>query len=185
MIIISIVVALFNGTMPVLTEAVIDSARDAVTLSVTMLGVVSMWTGFMKIGEDSGLISSLTKKMTPILRGLFPELKRGSKSLHYISVNVIANILGLGWAATPAGLKAMDELQKINPDKTRASKSMCMFMIFNMSSLQIVSINIIAYRSQFNSTNPAEIIGPGLLATAVSTAAGIIFAKIFGRFSKD
>ena len=181
MILLSIAVAAVNGTMPGLTAAVIDSAKEAVSLAIAMLGVVAMWSGIMRIAELSGLVAGLTRKMAPALLKLFPELDKKNKALRYISLNVIANLLGLGWAATPAGLKAMEELQKINPDKSRASKSMCMFLIFNMSSLQIVSINIVAYRSEFNSANPAEIIGPGLLATLVSTAAGITAAKVFEK----
>jgi spore maturation protein A len=94
---------------------------------------------------------------------------------------MIANILGLGWAATPAGLKAMEEMQKLNPDKKTATKSMCMFMIINMSSLQLVTMNIVAYRLQYGSNNPSEIIGPGILATLVSSAAAVMFAKLWER----
>lgn len=178
MIFIGIVVAAFNGRMAEVTNGAIDSAKEAVSLAITMLGVMSMWTGIMKIGEKAGLIKSLSKKMQPFLRWLFPTVPRGHKAMEYISTNVIANILGLGWAATPAGISAMKELQKLNRDKTTASIPMCMFMIFNMSSLQLVSINIIAYRSQYNSQNPSEIIGPGIITTLISTLAAVIFAKI-------
>lgn len=178
MIFIGIVVAAFNGRMAEVTNGAIDSAKEAVSLAITMLGVMSMWTGIMKIGEKAGLIKSLSKKMQPFLRWLFPTVPREHKAMEYISTNVIANILGLGWAATPAGISAMKELQKLNRDKTTASIPMCMFMIFNMSSLQLVSINIIAYRSQYNSQNPSEIIGPGIITTLISTLAAVIFAKI-------
>lgn len=178
MIFIGIVVAAFTGNMSEVTNGAIDSAKEAVSLAITMLGVMSMWTGIMKIGEKAGLIKTMSEKMQPFLRWLFPTVPKGHKSMEYISTNVIANILGLGWAATPAGISAMKELQKLNKDKTTASIPMCMFMIFNMSSLQLVSINIIAYRSQYNSQNPSEIIGPGIATTLVSTLAAIIFAKI-------
>ena len=137
-----------------------------------------MWTGIMKIGEKAGLIKSLSNKMKPLLHWLVPTVPKNHKAMEYISTNVIANILGLGWAATPAGISAMKELQKLNKTKDIASTPMCMFMIFNMSSLQLVSINIIAYRSQYNSQNPSEIIGPGIATTLISTLAAIIFAKI-------
>ncbi len=183
MILISIVVAAFTGRLDAITPAVISSAQEAITLATTMLGVVAMWTGIMKIAEKSGLTEKLSNGMSPFLLKLFPELNKKSKALQYISANVIANLLGLGWAATPAGLKAMEELQKINPDKKTASRSMCMFLIFNMSSLQLVSINIVAYRAQYGSANPADIIGPGLLATAVSTIVGITAAIVFEKIT--
>lgn len=178
MIFIGIVVAAFTGRMADVTNGAIDSAKEAVSLAITMLGIMSMWTGIMKIGEKAGLIKSMSKKMMPFLHWLFPDVPKEHKAMEYISANVIANILGLGWAATPAGISAMKELQRLNRDKTTASIPMCMFMIFNMSSLQLVSINIIAYRSQYNSQNPSEIIGPGIVTTLISTVAAIIFAKI-------
>lgn len=178
MIFTGIVVAAFNGNMAEVTNGAIDSAKEAVNLAITMLGIMSMWTGIMKIGERAGLIKSMSRKMQPFLRWLFPTVPKDHKAMEYISTNVIANILGLGWAATPAGISAMKELQKLNKDKTTASIPMCMFMIFNMSSLQLVSINIIAYRSQYNSQNPSEIIGPGIVTTLISTLTAIIFAKI-------
>ena len=178
MIFIGIVVAAFNGNMAEVTNGAIDSAKEAVNLAITMLGIMSMWTGIMKTGERAGLIKSMSRKMQPFLRWLFPTVPKDHKAMEYISTNVIANILGLGWAATPAGISAMKELQKLNKDKTTPSVPMCMFMIFNMSSLQLVSINIIAYRSQYNSQNPSEIIGPGIVTTLISTLTAIIFAKI-------
>ncbi len=178
MIFIGIAIAAFNGKMSEVTNGAISSSKEAVSLAITMLGVMSMWTGIMKIGEKAGLIKSLSQKMKPFLRWLFPTVPTEHKAMEYISANVIANILGLGWAATPAGISAMKELQKLNKDKATASIPMCMFMIFNMSSLQLVSINIIAYRSQYNSQNPSEIIGPGIITTLISTLTAVIFAKI-------
>ncbi|MCD8090418.1 MAG: nucleoside recognition protein, partial [Clostridiales bacterium] len=140
--------------------------------------VLSMWTGLMKIGERSGLMDIMAEKIMPFLKFLFPDVPKEHKAMKHIAANVIANMLGLGWAATPAGLSAMKELQELNPEKDKASRAMCMFMVFNMSSLQLVSVNIIAYRSQFNSANPSEIIGPGLFATFVSTITGILVIKL-------
>ncbi len=182
MILIGIIVAAFNGKIPNITNSVIDSSKEAVTTCITMTGILSMWTGLMKIAEKSGLIKILSKKMTPFLKFLFPEIPENHKALDYISTNVIANIFGLGWAATPAGIGAMEEMQKLNKDKKTASRSMCMFMIFNMSSLQLLCVNLIAYRTQYNSKNPSEIIGPGLFATFVSTIVGVIFVKIVERW---
>ena len=181
MILIGIAVGAINGRLQEVTNAAIVSAEDAVKLCITMLGVMSMWTGLMKIAERAGLVDILSEKMAPMLRFLFPDIPRGHKALKHISTNFIANILGLGWAATPAGLMAMRELQALNPRKDTASKPMCMFMIINMSSLQLVTMNIIAYRSQYNSSNPSEIIGPGLVATLFSTIAAVIFGKILQK----
>lgn len=181
MILIGIVVAAFNGKMPEITNAAVASSKEAVTTCITMLGILSMWTGLMKIAEEADIIKTLSKKMLPFLKFLFPEIPAKHKAMEYISTNVIANILGLGWAATPAGIKAMEQMQTLNVKKDTASRSMCMFMIFNMSSLQIICVNLIAYRSQYNSQNPSEIIGPGLFATLVSTVVGIVIVKFIER----
>lgn len=182
MILIGVLTAAFNGKMPEVTNGAIDSSKEAVSTCITMLGVLSMWCGLMEIAERSGLIKSLSEKMKPFLKFLFPDVPEKNKALDYISTNVIANVLGLGWAATPAGIKAMEELQKINKTKEIASRSMCMFMIFNMSSLQLICVNLIAYRSQYNSVNPSETIGPGIFATIASTIAGVAFVKIIEPF---
>lgn len=181
MILIGILVAIFNGRMPEITEVALSSSKEAIALCITMLGIVSMWSGLMKIAEKSGMIDSLSKTMAPFINFLFPDLPKECMAKKYISTNIIANVLGLGWASTPAGLKAMEEMQKLNKNKEVASKSMCMFLIFNMSSLQIVTINILAFRAEYGSANPAEIIGPGILATIISSIIGIVFAKIMER----
>ncbi|MDR1001083.1 MAG: nucleoside recognition protein [Clostridiales bacterium] len=181
MIVIGLVVGGITGRMQEVTNAIIDSAKSAVTLCITMLGVMSMWTGLMRIAEKAGLIESLSNKMMPALRWLFPEIPKNHVAFRHIATNFIANILGLGWAATPAGLKAMNELQSLNRDSNTASDSMCMFMIINMSSLQLVTMNIIAFRSQYNSANPSEIIGPGLIATLGSTVAGVLAALLLRK----
>ena len=185
MILLGIITSLFTGRLPEVTGAAIESSREAVALCITMLGILSMWTGLMKIAQNSGLIQALSKKMQPFLYFLFPELPKKCKAFQYIATNFIANILGLGWAATPAGLKAMEEMQALNPKKQVASKSMCMFMVVNMSSLQLITVSIIAYRAQYGSASPSEIIGPGLLATLVSTIAGITVVKVFERWYDD
>lgn len=180
-VLVGVIFAAFTGNIESITTAALDAAVEAVSLCVRMLGIISMWMGLMRIAEESGLIKALSRRLSPLLGKLFPSLPRDSKAMEHISTNVIANILGLGWAATPPGIKAMEELQRTNPDKTAASREMCMFMIVNLSSLQIVSINIIAYRAQYSSANPQEIIGPGILATLVSTAVGICAAKIMEK----
>lgn len=178
MILIGIVYAAFTGNLPAVTNAALDSAKEAVTLCITMVGVMSFWVGLMRIAENSGVIHGASKKLDPFLRFMFPGVPKGHKANEYISTNIIANIFGLGWAATPAGLKAMEELGNLNQHSKTASKDMCTFLIINISSLQLIPVNMIAYRSQYGSENPTRIVGAAIIATLVSTLAGVIFAKI-------
>ena len=182
MILVGIICAVFTGNMDTITTQALDSANEAIKIAIGITGVLCMWTGLMKIAEEAGLIDILVEKMKPLLKYLFPDLKHNEEANKAISTNIIANALGLGWAATPAGLNAMEEMQKVNNNKEVASKSMCMFMIINMSSLQIVTVNIIAYRAEYGSSNPSEIISLGILATIASTIAGITFVKIAERW---
>lgn len=173
-----ILAAAFTGNLHNVTTGVIDQAKTAVNTCITMLGVLSMWTGLMNIAEKSGLTKKMTQGLMPLLRILFPDIPKGSKAYEHIGNNVVSNILGLGWASTPAGLYAMEELDRLNARSDTASDMMCDFMIFNMSSLQIISVNMIAYRSQYNSAEPSEIIGAGLFATLVSTLVSVAFIFI-------
>lgn len=182
MIIIGIIYGSLTGHMAELSNAALDSAREAVTLCITMLGVMALWVGLMQIAQKAGIIASMTKKLRPFLLFLFPRLRYEDIALEYISTNVVANILGLGWACTPAGLKAMEELGRIQRNKackdpTSASNEMCNFLILNISSLQLIPVNIIVYRSQYGSVTPTSIIMPAILATTCSTLAGILFIK--------
>ena len=168
----------FLGRMDLVTNAVIDGGRNAVELAFTMAGVVAVWSGILKIAEKGGMIDALAEKMEPFLDFLFPEVPRGHAARRYISANFAANFLGLGWAATPAGLLAMEELAKLNGKTGRASNAMCMFLVVNMSSLQLVTVNILAYRAEYGSAAPAEIMGAGIAATLGTTLVGILLAKI-------
>lgn len=168
----------FLGRMDLVTNAVIDGGRNAVELAFTMAGVVAVWSGILKIAEKGGMIDALAEKMEPFLDFLFPEVPRGHAARRYISANFAANFLGLGWAATPAGLLAMEELAKLNGKTGRASNAMCMFLVVNMSSLQLVTVNILAYRAEYGSAAPAEIMGVGIAATLGTTLVGILLAKI-------
>ncbi|MBQ8527363.1 MAG: nucleoside recognition protein [Lachnospiraceae bacterium] len=185
MILIGIIYGCFHGTMAEISNAALDSSKEAVTLCITMLGVMSFWTGLMQIAQKAGIIASLTQKITPFLRFLFPSLRNEQRALEYISTNVIANILGLGWACTPAGLKAMEEMSRIQQHRGQspeiASNEMCGFLILNISSLQLIPVNMIVYRSQYGSVSPTAIIAPAIVATLFSTLAGIIFLKIADR----
>lgn len=183
MIMIGVLYGCLTGHMAEVSDAALHSSKEAITLCITMLGVMSLWVGLMQIAQKSGLITALTTKMRPLLHVLFPRLDPRSKAMEYISTNVIANILGLGWACTPAGLKAMEELARpanrlSGMPSDEASNEMCNFLILNVSSLQLIPINMIIYRNQYGSVNPTAIILPALLATSASTLAGIIFIKL-------
>lgn len=178
MLLISIVVAAITGRMGELGTALIDSAGEAITLGISILGVISLWTGLTRIGEDAGLMKKLCRKMRPFLHWLFPTIPVEHAAMEHMSANIVANLVGLGWAATPPGLKAMESLQELNPNPSRATKDMCTFMILNMSSLQLIPVNMLAYRVRYGSANPTEIVGPAILATAVSTIVALIYAKI-------
>lgn len=184
MILIGIVYAAFTGKIGEVGTAALDSSKEAVTLCITMLGIMSLWTGLMNVAKKAGIIQSMTKALEPVLTFLFPGVPRGHKANEYIAANMISNMLGLGWAATPAGLKAMEQLKELNPESHIASSDMCTFLIINISSLQLIPINIIAYRSQYGSVNPAAIIMTGLIATTISTVAGVIFCVIARKIRK-
>ena len=185
MIIVGIIFGVFSGKMPDITNGALDSAKEAVDLCVMMIGIMSMWVGIMEIATKSSLIDTISEKIRPLIHLLFPGVPKGHLAEKYITTNMIANFLGLGWAATPAGIMAMKHLQEINPnrDKKVAICDMCTFLIINISSLQLIPINVIAYRSQYGSVNPAGIIGAGIVATTVSTVAGIIFAMVMAKKS--
>lgn len=228
MIAIGIIYAAFTGNLEAITNAALDSAGEGISLCITTAGVMALWMGLMEIAQQAGLVAKLTKGIGPLLNFLFPRIPRGHKAREYIATNIIANVLGLGWACTPAGLKAMEELAKLeaergNPEyleadtrgqkpalsgqrertqagygldeagrkgtaqmqqekamgkNRRASNEMCTFLILNISSLQLIPVNMIAYRSQYGSTRPAAIIAPAILATLVSTVAAMAFCKV-------
>ena len=179
-----------HGQMTAVTDGAIQASKEAVTLCITMLGVMTLWTGVLEIGHRSGLVDQLARRMGPVLTFLFPRLDPDGEARKQISVNMIANILGLGWAATPAGLKAMEELKKVEEERGMggaarqegtASNEMCTFLIINISSLQLIPMNMIAYPSQYGSVNPTAIVGPALAATFISTVVAVIFCRIMDR----
>ena len=190
MIIVGIIFAAFTGKMADVTNAALDSSKEAVTLCITMMGVMSFWVGIMEIAKKGGIMEAAAKKMRPLIRFLFPELPEGHPAEEHITSNIIANVLGLGWAATPAGLKAMEALADLEEDRRRgrlnhgstsASNAMCNFLILNISSLQLIPVNVIAFRSQYGSVEPTAIVGAGIVATLVSTLTGCIFCKVAER----
>ena len=198
MILIGVVYGAIAGKMAEVTNAALDSAGDAVSLCITMIGVMALWVGLMEIAQKSGLIAKLTRGIQPFIRFLFPRIPEGHPAREYIATNLIANVLGLGWACTPAGLKAMEELAKLEVERGNpaylddgkgivgkreriASNEMCTFLILNISSLQLIPVNMIAYRQQYGSVNPAGIIGPAIVATFVSTLTAVVYCKGKGR----
>lgn len=168
----------FLGRMDMVTGAILSGGRSAVELAFAMAGVISVWSGVLKIAERGGMIDRLAARLTPLMDFLFPSVPRLHPARKYIATNFVANFLGLGWAATPAGLMAMKELQRLNrEERGRASGAMCMFLTVNMTSLQLVTMNILAYRMEYGSQNPAEIIGVGIAATMLTTLVGTLAAK--------
>lgn len=197
MLLVGIVYGAFQGRLPDLTTAALDSAKDAVSLCITMTGVMSLWVGLMEIAQKSGMIRQAAGKLQPFISFMFPEIPKGHRAREYITTNIIANIFGLGWAATPAGLKAMEALEELEEERRKgtavrpgggslrppvpkgtASNEMCTFLIINISSLQLIPVNIIAYRSQYGSVNPAAIVGPAIAATFASTAVAVVYCKV-------
>lgn len=211
MILCGILCGALTGNVGALTDAALDGAGDAITLCLTMAGAMALWMGLMEVAKEAGLMERMTKGIAPFLSFLFPHVPKGHAALGYIGTNVIANVLGLGWACTPAGLKAMEALADLerergNPEyaeegkdedagenaeeggkssaaggKRTASPEMCDFLILNVSSLQLIPVSIIAYRREYGSMNPAGIIFPALLATLVSTLTAILYCKWQGR----
>lgn len=184
MIVIGIVVGVLTGRVSEVSTATINSSKEAISLCITMLGFMSLWTGIMNVARSAGIIAALTKGLKPILRLLFPDIPKDHVVNEYIASNMIANIIGLGWAATPMGLKAMKELKTLNNDSDLASVDMCTFLIINISSLQLIPVNIIAYRSQYGSIKPTEILGAAIIATCFSTFVGVLFSIIARRRCK-
>ena len=190
MIIIGICYGILQGNLGEITNAALDSSKEAVTLCIAMMGVMSLWGGLMEIATKAGIIQNLSEKISPVVRFLFPHIPQNHKANEFITTNMIANILGLGWAATPAGLQAMEALEELEEGRRKgiypgiirekgiASNEMCTFLILNISSLQLIPINIIAYRSQYGSVNPTAIVGAGLMATCFSTLVACIYCKI-------
>jgi len=177
-IIISFIYAIFTGRVNEINQGIFESVSDAVELSITFLGTICLWNGIMEIVKRTTLMEKLTKLLNPIMKLLFPELKHNNEAKSEISMNMIANILGLGNAATPLGLKAMKTMQKENPKKDTLSNAMAMFIVLNTASLQLIPTNVIAIRTSLNSINPTKIILPVWGATIVAAIVGVIATKI-------
>lgn len=215
MILVGVVYGVCTGQVDEITVGALEGAGDAVTLCVTMAGVMALWMGIMEIAKQAGLITGLARGISPFLDLMFPRIPKGHEAREYIATNLIANVLGLGWACTPAGLKAMEALARLEAERGQAgyrmapearhagagrqsapdtgerqglaeaprsaSNEMCTFLILNISSLQLISVNMIAYRSKYGSLNPTETIGPSIVATICSTLVAILYCKLKDR----
>lgn len=183
-IIISFSYAIFSGNLENLNNSIFDSTSDAIELTLSLLGTMCLWSGVMKIASKTSLIDKLTKLVQPIINFLFPELSKNEKIKKEISMNMIANILGLGNAATPLGLKAMKSMQEENPKKDTLSNSMMVFILINTASIQIIPTTVIAIRNSLGSSNPTGIVFPVWIVTICAAVAGIVAVKLIIKFGK-
>ena len=177
-IILSVIYGLIYGKADEINNGMFESLSDAIELSITFLGTISLWNGIMEICKKTSLMDKLTGFLKPFINFLFPELEKNETAKQEISMNMIANILGLGNAATPLGLKVMKNMQKENPKKDTLSNSMMMFIVINTASIQLIPTNVIAIRTSLNSENPTSIIAPVWIATIIAAVIGIFFTKI-------
>jgi spore maturation protein A len=179
MTIIGLVFAAVNGTMSEVNEAVFKGAQEAVTLCIGLISILVFWLGMMRIAENAGLLEKLANLFKPFITRLFPEVPPGHPAMGYILSNMMANVFGLGNAATPLGIKAMEELKRLNGGKDSASRSMITFLAINTSSITLIPTTVIAIRITYDSASPTEIVGPTLIATSISTIAAISIDRYF------
>lgn len=179
MILVGFIFAAINGNIDSVTKAAFDGAQTGVTVSFGLISVLVFWLGMMRLAEDSGMLAKVAKLMGPIVRFLFPDVPKNHAAMGYILSNMSANLFGLGNAATPMGIKAMQELQKLNPDKDTATPAMCTLLALNTASITIIPTTLIAIRMNYQSASPTEIVGTTLLATAVATLAAIAADRWF------
>ncbi len=177
----AVVTAAFNGKIGDLGTAAFDAAKTAVQLSIGLIGIMALWLGLMKLAEEAGLVQLLARIVRPVLARLFPDVPKDHPALGTMTANIAANMLGLGNAATPLGLKAMQDLQELNPDKEIATNAMVTFIVINATSVTIIPATIIGLRSAAGSANPSSIIVPSIIATTISTVTGVIVAKLLER----
>lgn len=177
-IIISVVYAILSGNVDKASNGIFDSASSAVELTITFFGTICLWNGVMEIAKQTSLMQKLTKCLKPFIHFLFPEMKQNHQAEEEISMNVVANLLGLGNAATPLGLKAMKTMQKDNKQKDTLTNSMAMFIVINTASLQLIPTNVIAIRSSLGSSEPSGIILQVWIATIIAAIVGITATKV-------
>jgi len=183
-IVVGIIFCLFTNKVELLNIEILNSCKNAFEMALKIFPVMALWLGISKIAEESGLLNKLSLKLSSILKFIFPEIPKGHVSLSYISSNIIANMFGLGNAATPFGLKAMQSLQDINNKKDTASRSMITFLVLNTSGVTIIPTTIISLRMMYGSLNPTSILIPCIVITFISTIAGLVMDRILYRCSK-
>lgn len=183
-IIVSIAFAMVTGNIDKINSSIFESASTAVELTITMLGTMCLWSGIMEIAANTSIIDKILRLLRPILKRLFPKVEKDSKEYKEMCMNIVANLLGLGNAATPLGLKAMQTLQQKNKDKKTLTDTMAMFIVLNTASLQIIPTTVISIRASLNSTNPTKIIVPVWIATISAAIAGILAIKIFSKIEE-
>ena len=177
-IICSIIYGIMSGNLEQLNNSVFNGAQDAVTTTLTLLGSMCLWNGLMNIAEKTKFVDVISKIISPLVKILFPEIKENKKITHEVSMNMVANILGLGNAATPLGLKAINSMQKENKNRKELSNSMLTLIVINTASIQLIPTTVIAIRSSLGSTNPTNIIVPVWIATIIAAIVGIISSRI-------
>lgn len=179
LIILGFIISIFSGNLDKLGTTAIESANDAAKMCIGLIGSYALWLGLINILRQAGILQKMANGLGKILEALFQGVKRGSEAAQYISLNLCANFLGMGNAATPFGLRAMEEMQKLNRNKLIMTNAMCMFIIINASSIELLPLNVIALRTSLGSQMSGVIILPTILATSVSTLVGILCAKVF------
>ncbi len=182
LIVVSVVVAIVNGRIAEVTQAIVDNAKLGVQISLSLVGVMAFWLGLVKLAEKSGIITFIAKIIRPVTDFLFPEIPKGHSSLGNIAMNISANAFGVTNAATPVGIKAMQEMQGLNPKKDTATNPMCTFLAINTAGFQIVPASVIAVLVASGSTNPTEIVAPTIIVTLIGTLVAIIAVKVLQRF---
>ncbi|MEH7387898.1 nucleoside recognition domain-containing protein [Bacillus sp. JJ1521] len=179
MTIIGIIFAIVNGTINEVNEAIFKGASEAVTICIGLISVLVFWLGLMRIAQEAGLLEKLSKLFRPLVSRLFPEVPVDHPAMGYMLSNMIANMFGLGNAATPMGIKAMEQLRDLNGGKTSASRSMVTFLAINTASVTLVPTTVIAIRMTYDSTNPTEIVGPTLIVTIISAIGAVLIDRYF------
>ncbi len=182
LIVISVIFAIYNGRLQEVTQAIVDNSKLAVEISISLIGVMAFWLGLVKLAEKSGIIALIAKCVQPITNFLFPEIPKNHPALGNIAMNISANALGVTNAATPVGIKAMQEMQELNPQKDTATNAMATFLAINTAGFQIVPASVIAVLVASGSTNPTEIVGPTIIVTAIGTIVAIFAVKILQKF---
>ena len=181
---VGIVFCLFNNNVDILNKEILESSKTALDVTIKIFPVMALWLGISKIAEVSGLLKKLSIKLSSVLKYIFPEIPKGHPSLSYISSNIIANMFGLGNAATPFGLKAMHSLQELNDKKDTASRSMITFLVLNTSGVTLIPTTIISLRMMYSSTSPTSIVLPCIIITIISTLSGLLMDRFLHRCFK-